>query len=47
MHMFNDYLDLVLEVTSWVVEILDTDYSMTNFNNIVKEHSHLLLEEKI
>ena len=46
MHMFNDYSDPVMEAIARAIDILDTDYSKTNINNVVKEYSYLSLEEK-
>ena len=45
MHMFDNYSDLVMEVTARATEILDTDYSKTDINNIVKEYSYMSLEK--
>ena len=41
MHMLNNYSDLVLEATAWVIEILDADDFKTNINSIAKEYSYL------
>ena len=46
MHIFDNYSDLVLEAMSQVTEILDTNYSKTDIDNVVEEYGHLSLEEK-
>ena len=45
MHMFDNYLHLVIESIAQAIEILDTDYSKTDINNVVEQYSYLSLEE--